>query len=144
MMAWMDDEALMEELTRAARQGEVPDHRRQAAYGAFAWRSVDEELLALTHDSALQATAAVRGDEDARTLSFEGGDLTLELEVDDGTVAGQLLASVGEVTLEQPDGERRAARTDASGFFTLSSVSGPVRFAVEVDGVLRRTPWVNL
>ena len=58
--------------------------------------------------------------------------------------AGQLLTGVGEVTLEQPDGERRTARTDASGFFTLPGVSGPVRFAVEVDGAVRRTEWVNL
>jgi len=62
-----------------------PPHHRQAAYGAFAWRTVDQDLLTLMHDSALQATAAVRGSEDARTLSFAGGEMSLELEID-GTV----------------------------------------------------------
>ncbi len=139
------DEGLMQELARAiAQERDIPDHRRQAAYGAFAWHSVDQDLLALMHDSALQATAAVRGDEDARTLSFEGAGMTLELEVDGGTLTGQLLVAGGtaNVILERADGESRTARTDASGFFMLPDVAGPVRFAVEVDGVVRRTEWV--
>ena len=73
MTSWTDDEGLMDELAVAIEQARgVPDHRRQAAYGALAWRTVDQDLLTLMHDSSLQATAAVRGDEDARTLSFAG------------------------------------------------------------------------
>ena len=147
MTNWTDDEGLMEEVARAARQEEeVPEHRRRAAYAAFAWRTIDEDLMSLTHDSLLTATAAVRGTEDARTLSFEGGGLSLELELDDGTLTGQLLQSGGgvEVTMERADGESRTARTDASGFFTLPGASGPTRFAVEVDGTIRRTEWLVL
>ena len=73
MTSFTDDEGLMAELAVAiGQEREVPDHRRQAAYGAFAWRTVDHDLLTLMHDSALQATAAVRGSDDTRTLSFEG------------------------------------------------------------------------
>jgi hypothetical protein len=147
MTSWTDDEGLMEELARAAQQErEVPDHRRRAAYAAFAWRTIDEDLMSLTHDSLLSATAAVRGPEDARTLSFEGGGLSLELELDEGTLTGQLLQSGGgvEVTMERADGESRTARADASGFFTLPGASGPTRFAVEVDGTIRRTEWLVL
>jgi hypothetical protein len=88
----------------------------------------------------------VRGPEDARTLSFEGGGLSLELELDEGTLTGQLLQSGGgvEVTMERADGESRTARADASGFFTLPGASGPTRFAVEVDGTIRRTEWLVL
>ena len=114
MTSWTDDEGLMEELARAARQEEeVPDHRRRAAYAAFAWRTIDEDLLSLTHDSLLTATAAVRGPEDARTLSFEGGGLSLELEVDGSVLTGQVLltGSLGEVTMERTDGESRTTRT---------------------------------
>jgi hypothetical protein len=148
MTSWTDDEGLMEELARAAQQErEVPDHRRRAAYAAFAWRTIDEDLLSLTHDSLLSATSAVRGtEEDARTLSFEGGGLTLELEVDDSVLTGQVLpqGSLGEVTMERADGESRTTRTDASGFFSLPDAVGTVRFAFEVDGVVRRTEWVVL
>ena len=72
MTPWTDDEGLMEELARATREErEVPDRRRRAAYAAFAWRTIDEDLMSLTHDSLLSATAAVRGPEDARTLAFQ-------------------------------------------------------------------------
>jgi hypothetical protein len=147
MTSWTDDEGLMEELARATRQErEVPDHRRRAAYAAFAWRTIDEDLMSLTHDSLLSATAAVRGSEDARTLSFEGGGLSLELEVDESVVTGQVLVtgSRGEVTMERADGEGRTTRTDASGFFSLPDATGTVRFAFELDGVVRRTEWVVL
>jgi len=137
----------MEELaTAVGQEREVPEHRRQAAYGAFAWRTVDQDLLTLTHDSALQATAAVRGPEDARTLSFAGGEMSLELEVDGATLTGQLFipGSGGEVTMERADGVSRTARTDASGFFSLDGATGTVRFAVDVDGHVRRTEWTVL
>ncbi len=147
MTSWTDDDGLMDQLADAlVQESDVPPHRRRAAYGAFSWRAVDEELLALVHDSALQTTAAVRGVEDARTLAFEGGGLSLELEVDDSTLTGQLLSPGGGlmVTMERADGESRTARTDASGFFTLPGASGATRFAVEVDGTVRRTEWLVL
>ena len=145
MTSWTNDEGLMEELAVAiGQEREVPAHHRQAAYGAFAWRTVDQDLLTLMHDSALQATAAVRGSEDARTLSFAGGDVSLELEVDGSVITGQLLlpGSGGEITMERADGESRTARTDASGFFALPDATGTVRFAVEIDGTTRHTEWV--
>jgi hypothetical protein len=141
------DEGLMQELVVAvAQKRDVADHRRHAAHGAFAWRTVDRDLLTLMHDSSQQATAAVRGSEDARTLAFEGAGMTLELEVYDGTLTGQLFSAGGtaDVTLERADGESRAARTDASGFFSLPVVEGPVRFAVDVAGADQRTEWVVL
>ena len=107
MTSWTNDEGLMEELAVAiGQERDVPAHHRQAAYGAFAWRTVDQDLLTLMHDSALQATAAVRGSEDARTLSFAGGEMSLELEVDGSVVTGQLLlpGSGGEITMERGAG----------------------------------------
>jgi hypothetical protein len=147
MTSWTEDEGLMAELATAiGHEREVPDRRRQAAYGAFAWRTVDQELLTLMHDSALHATAAVRGEEDARTVSFAGSGMTLELEVDGPNLTGQVLlpGSMGEVTMERADGESRTARTDASGFFSLPGASGTVRFAVEIEGTVRRTEWLVL
>ena len=79
----------------------VPDHRREAARAAFSWRTIDEELLALTHDSLELADAAVRGALDVRTLGFESDGLSLEIEVDGDRVFGQVLdAEVDEVVVE--------------------------------------------
>jgi hypothetical protein len=52
--------------------------------------------------------------------------------------------SMSEVTMERADGISRAARTDASGFFSLDGATGTVRFAVEIDGTVRRTEWTVL
>ena len=105
MSSSTDDEGLMEELARAMAQvAAVPDHRREAARAAFTWRTIDEELLALTHDSLELADAAVRGALDVRTLGFQSDGLSLEIEVDGDRVFGQVLdAQVDEVVVESVD-----------------------------------------
>ena len=148
MSSSTDDEGLMEELARALGQaGDVPDHRREAARAAFTWRTIDEELLALTHDSLELADAAVRGVLDVRTLGFRSEGLALEIEVDGDRVFGQVLdveVPVHEVVVESVAAGSQTCPVDASGVFSAVVPSGSVRFGVRVDGVLRRTPWVEL
>jgi len=146
MSSSTDDEGLMEELARAMAEVEaVPDHRREAARAAFTWRTIDEELLALTHDSLELADAAVRGELDVRTLGFESDGLSLEIEVDGDRVSGQVLdAEVDEVVVESVGDGSSSVPVDSSGVFSGVVPTGPVRFAVRVDGVLRRTPWIVL
>jgi len=142
-----DDEGLMEELARAVAQTEaVPDHRREAARAAFTWRTIDEELLALTHDSLEMADAAVRGALDVRTLGFEADGLSLELEVDGDRVFGQVLdnSDVDEVVVESVESGSQTCPVDASGVFSVVVPQGPVRFAVRIDGALQHTPWIVL
>ena len=146
MSSSTDDEGFVEELARAMAQvTAVPDHRREAARAAFTWRTIDQELLALTHDSLDLADAAVRGGVDARTLGFETEGLLLEIEVVGDRVSGQVLdAEVDEVVLESVDGGSHAGQVDTSGTFTAVVPDGPVRFAIRIGGLLRRTPWVVL
>ena len=146
MSSSTDDEGLMEELARAMAQVTgVPDHRREAARAAFSWRTIDEELLALTHDSLEVADAAVRGTLDVRTLGFETDGLSLELEVDGDQVFGQVLdAQADEVVVESVDDGSQTVPVDASGVFSVVVPAGPVRFGVRIEGALRRTPWIVL
>jgi hypothetical protein len=146
MSSSTDDEGLMEELARAMSQViEVPEHRREAARAAFSWRTIDEELLALTHDSLEHADTAVRGALDVRTLGFESDGLSLELEVDGDRVFGQVLdAEVDVVEVESVGAAMQTSPVDASGVFSVVVPTGPVRFGVRTDGVLRRTPWIVL
>jgi len=146
MSSSTDDEGLMEELARAMHEvTEVPDHRREAARAAFTWRTIDEELLALTHDSLELADAAVRGNLDVRTLGFETDGLSLEIEVDGDRVFGQVLDADGnEVVVESVDDGSQTVPVDASGVFSVVVPAGPVRFGVMADGLLRHTPWIVL
>jgi len=141
-----DDEGLMAELARAVDEVEaVPDHRRNAARAAFTWRTIDEELLALTHDSLDMADAAVRGALDVRTLGFESDGMSLEIEVDGDRVFGQVLdTEVDEVVVESVEQGSSTSPVDASGVFSAVVPAGPVRFGVRVGGALRHTPWIVL
>jgi hypothetical protein len=153
----LSDEGIENILGKAlAAPEEIPPEWREAAKAAYTWRTVDEELLALVHDSAADGVAAVRGDAEARTLAFSGGGLTLEVELADRRIQGQLDAepdalgvvgmdATGEVTFEHVDGRTRSATTDETGFFTLAGEDhGLVRFAVRAAGTRLVTEWIVL
>lgn len=140
-----DDEGLMQELARALEDVPVPEHRREAARAAFTWRTIDEELLALTHDSLDLADAPVRGALDVRTIGFEADGLSLEIEVDGDQVFGQVLNGVVvEVVVESVEDGTQTRPVDASGVFSARVPSGPVRFGLRAEDGVRRTPWIVL
>lgn len=155
MTEWdaLDDDELMALLGQAVADGEaVPEHRREAARAAFTWRSVDEELAELLHDSALDAGAAVRATTDGpRSLAFGRSGLTLEVEVAGDRLLAEVLAegaaAGGEatVTLQRPGAEDVTVTADAAGFVRFEGVGpGAVRFVVARGGWSLTTPWVTL
>lgn len=149
MPMWSDDDELMAGLKDALRAGEdVPDQARAAARVAFAWRTVDQELLTLSHDSAVLDDALVRGGSatDARILTFAGHGLSLELELDDGRLIGQVVPGRAcRVTLHLAEGPPRSVDADEGGFFSFTDVApGPARFQVGVDREARTTEWIVL
>ena len=143
-----DDDALERILGKSlALDQQVPPEWREAARAAYTWRTIDAELLALTHDSAVEAGAAVRGPGEARTVAFTGGGMTLEVELSDRQIMGQLTAPGGsEVVFESVDGRTRSTSIDDSGFFSLPGEDhGLVRFAVRPEGGARLvTQWIVL
>lgn len=151
----LDDDALMALLGDAVAENDaVSERRRQAARAAFTWRSVDDELAELLHDSALDAGAAVRSSATGpRSLAFGRSGLTIEVEVDGDQLLGEVVTtgSAGDgdaaatVTLQRPGADDEVVTVDAAGFFRFSGVgSGAVRFVVERGGWSLTTPWVNL
>lgn len=151
----LDDDALMALLGEAVAEADaVPDARREAARAAFTWRSVDDELAELLHDSALDAGAAVRSSAGGpRSLAFGRSGLTLEVEVDGDQVLGEVIATgaaasaegLASVTLQRPDTPDVTTTVDAAGFFRFAGVgTGAVRFVVERGGWSLTTPWVTL
>lgn len=148
MTQWDDltDDQLLAELREAvAEADQVTDRQREAARAAFTWRTVDAELAELLHDSALDS-AAVRGDDSARTLSFASGGLTLEVEIDGDTVMGQVVGAAAEsVLMQRSIADDQPLDVDPSGFFRLDGVApGPVRFVVQAGDWTLTSPWVAL
>jgi hypothetical protein len=127
-----------------------------AAKAAFTWRTIDAELAELTYDSFVDADAlvGVRGGDGPRQLSFERGELSLELEVVEvgglRRLTGQVVSGpLAELSLQQSaaDGSM-AVPTDHLGRFHLDAVAaGPARFLFRLAGDVRTdvlTDWVTI
>jgi hypothetical protein len=142
----MTDDELLAELGAAVAEAEqVTDRQRADARAAFTWRTVDAELAELLHDSALES-AAVRGDDAVRTLSFASGAVTLEVEIDGDTVRGQVVgASAESVLVQRSIADDQPIGLDAGGFFRVEDVApGPVRFVVRAGDWMLTSPWVAI
>jgi hypothetical protein len=146
------DDALMQELKEAVEQEKaVPEHVMQAARAAFDWRGVDTELefLTLSFDSVLSDCVGVRGPatDSPRMLVFDGETLTIELEVGEDVLMGQVVPARSElVIVECADGHQEEASADDAGFFLLRRpVQGPIRLrwpSGETAGAV--TGWISI
>jgi hypothetical protein len=89
-----DDEQLMAALREAikARQA-VPSWFVETAKNAYAWHNIDAELAQLTYDSESDQdkAAGVRSENASiRALTFTSARLSMELEVTEGSLLGQI------------------------------------------------------
>jgi hypothetical protein len=144
---WTDDE-LLRELAVALREEPVDDAIVRAAQGAFAWRTVDAELILLELDSAAAAGAPVRagGSAAPRTLGFHGEQLSVEIEIDEAGIVGQLTPpQPGRVTLLTTAGPGASTQADEVGCFAFPPpASGPIRLDCRVDDDHFVTQWVTI
>jgi hypothetical protein len=145
---WTDDE-LLQELGAALREEPVDDSIIRAAQGAFAWRTVDADLILLELDSSAVAAAGapVRagGSAAPRTLAFHGEQLSVEIEIDEAGIVGQLTPPrPGRVTLLTAAGPGASTQADEVGCFAFPPVSGPIRLDCRVDDDHFVTQWVTV
>ncbi|MFD0473360.1 hypothetical protein ACFQ0B_37730 [Nonomuraea thailandensis] len=113
--AW-DDHELVSRLRAAIRAAEaVPRDFVEAGKSAFAWRDLDldVELAELTYDSAMhreEEAAALRADSAVlRALTFAAHQLTIELEITEGALLGQVVPPQAGDPRAGRVGERGAA-----------------------------------
>jgi hypothetical protein len=147
---WGADE-LLDALREAVRARQaVPREFVEAGQSAFAWHNIDAELAQLTYDSSrdtlyqpnLRAEAA-----SIRALTFTSVHLTIELEVSQDSVLGQIIpAQRGTVRIQPRDGAEITLSADEIGCFSVRPIpSGPFRLHCQTaagTGVL--TGWVSL
>jgi hypothetical protein len=149
------DERLLAELRRVVRAADpVPDHVLAAAEAALDWRTIDDELAELLHDSSLEAAAAgVRAESGTRVLTFGGARVRVELEVSGSGPArmltGQLFPAVSaRIEIRHADHVTTVA-ADARGRFTAAQVpagSVSLRCHLDAPGQPRAlaTPWLPI
>jgi hypothetical protein len=146
-----DDDQLLALLQDAVREGrEVPPEFTEAGRNAFAWRGIDAELAQLTYDSELDrdAAAGVRAEAASiRALTFTSPHLTIELEVGDDSLLGQLVPT-GEGTIEvlTQGGVTTFIPVDEVGCFPVSPIpASPFRLRCRTAaGPSVVTGWITL
>ncbi len=142
------DEALVQELREMmAAAVDVPVAFAVAAKTSFTWRTIDDELdaVSLCFDSALDGQALVRASATCapRSLSFDGADISLEVEVRAGEISGRIVpAQPGTVRMRSAADECSTAVTDAGGWFTFEPTPhGPHRFECDTAQATLITEW---
>jgi hypothetical protein len=150
---WTEEELLAELRAALRAEQDVPAALVDAGKGAWAWRSMDAELAALTYDSALEALAeqfAVTRSEAAtlRSLTYASQSLTIELEVTRDALLGQVQpAQAARAELVTRDGAVTPVEVDEVGWFSVRPAPrSPFRIACTTqDGSIKvLTPWIEL
>lgn len=158
------DDAIVAELRDlAVRADPPPPELAETARSALALRRVDREvatmaaLAELAYDSVDDelALSGVRGDTGPRLLTFEGGDVSVEIEVAAASATGQLRLvgqlvppQPGDVDVRHPEGVITTEADDLGRFRCEGFPSGPVSLRCHLgdDAVARVvvTDWLAL
>ena len=143
-------------LSAAGRLDDAPPEAVAAAKSAFFWHTMDQELAELTYDSLLdpQALAGVRAGSATlapRRLTFESGDLTVELESTPSGPSGATRRLIGQLVPPQEGhvhvrhaGGGTTVTADEMGRFTVPDLApGPISLRVQpAGGAEVVTDWV--
>ena len=146
-----DDERLLAALGEAIKAREaVPSWFVETGKNAFAWHNIDAELAQLTYDSYQdqREVAAMRSETASiRALTFTSAHLTMELEVTEDAVLGQVIPPcAGTLEVHTRAGEITATEMDEIGCFAVDPIpDSPFRLRCRTaDGADVLTGWITL
>jgi hypothetical protein len=128
-----DDEQLLAALLEAMAEDEaVPPEFIELGKNAYAWHNIDAELAQLTYDSSREPHGALTVRAEAapvRALTFASARLTIELEVTEDSVLGQLVpAQAGTIEVRGREDATVTIPADEVGCFLIRPVpAGPFR-----------------
>ena len=145
-----DDEELLAALSEAIRAREqVPEWFIETGKNAYAWHNIDAELAQLTYDSSRDRDAAVAVRSEAasiRALTFTSGRLSIELEVGESTLLGQIVPpQTGTLEVHTAAGVA-SSPVDEIGCFSVTPIpASPFRIRCRTeDGADVLTGWITL
>ncbi len=151
VLAGWDDEELLVALREALRARQaVPAEFVEAAKNAFAWHNIDAELARLTYDSSSDSEYELSTRAEAasiRALTFTSAHLTIELEVTQDSLLGQVIpAQTGVIKIQPRDSAETQFPADEIGCFSIRPIpSGPFRLHCRTAaGVDVLTGWITM
>ncbi|WP_431990753.1 hypothetical protein [Streptomyces albogriseolus] len=142
----VDEELLEEELRQAASLLDpVPVALLQSAVDAFALRDLEARVAELTFDSLVDAIPVRGAAAVPRMLTFSAGEVTLDVEVTEEGLIGQVLPPA-PARVEILTGPRPATTTTADdmGRFTAAvTPSGPFALRLHTTDEVVMTEWLR-
>jgi hypothetical protein len=122
-----DDQLLLDALGHALDPEEQPSAEFIAtAQACYSWYSIDGELAELTFDSTVPGAAlpATRAESaSVQALTFTSAQLTIELEITDDAIRGQLVPhQSGDVELHVLNADITRVHSDRLGYFSIPVV----------------------
>jgi hypothetical protein len=148
-----DDEQLLAALRESMRARQaVPDEFVEMGKSAYTWHNIDAELAQLTYDSGREqdrdVAASVRSETASiRALTFTSAHLSLELEVTESSLLGQIIPPrAGTVETQTRAGATTTTPVDEIGCFAVDPIpASPFRLRCRItDGADVLTGWITL
>ena len=146
-----DDERLLAALGEALKASEdVPSWFVETGKNAFAWHNIDAELAQLTYDSHedRREAAVVRSETaSVRSLTFTSAHLTVELEVAENSLLGQIIPPRGgTLEIHTKAGTISTTEVDEIGCFAVDPIpDSPFRLRCRTaDGTDVLTGWITI
>ncbi len=141
------EEAVLEQELRqaAAVLDPVPEALRQLAVEAYALHDLDARIAELTFDSLLHALP-VRGVTDVpRMLTFQAGELTVDVEVSGDGLMGQVMPPQPAriEVLSGPGAGARLTADDLGRFTADAPPTGPFALRLRTGGHVVVTEWLR-
>ena len=153
-----DDEQLLAALGEAMRaRREVPEWFVETGKNAYAWHNIDAELAQLTYDSLddslgdspgdRERAAAVRSEAASiRALTFTSTGLSIELEVGEGSLLGQIIPPQAGTVETHTRAGVTTSLVDEIGSFAVEPIpASPFRLRFRTTGGIDVvTGWITL
>ncbi|MGW5200564.1 hypothetical protein [Streptomyces spiralis] len=145
--AGLFEEAVLEDELRQAATvlDPVPEALRQLAVEAYALHDLDARIAELTFDSLLHALP-VRGAPDVpRMLTFQAGELTVDVEVSGDGLMGQVMPPQPAriEVLSGPGAGARLTADDLGRFTADAPPTGPFALRLRTGGHVVVTEWLR-
>jgi len=150
LAALSEDDKLLAALRDALSPSEaVPAWFVETGKNAYAWHNIDAELAQLTYDSDSDqrvATATRSETASIRALTFTSGHLSMEVEVTDDNLLGQIVPPrAGTLEIHSKTGILTTT-VDEIGFFAVAPIpDSPFRLRWRTaEGADVLTGWITL
>jgi hypothetical protein len=147
----LDDGPLLAALRAAIEaRAAVPAAFVEAGRNTYAWHNIDAELASLSYDSlqdAGQAAALRSEDASVRALTFQSARFSIEVEITDDALFGQLIPpQPGAAEIQTRSGPTVTAPIDDAGCFSFERrPAGPFRLRCRTEAQADvRTGWVAI